>query len=97
MSLIVHTLFFIGSFAFLLFGVALDKILLIVTTAVSFEAIYLSIFIQMTVNNHSATLEEVRENIDDIQEDIDDIQESIEDAEDEGKDAANQKPTPPAA
>ena len=68
-SLIVHTLFFAGIFALRKFGVATDYILLLLTTAVSLEAIYLSIFIQMTVNRNTESLEEVEEDIEDIQED----------------------------
>ncbi len=78
-SIGLHTLLFIVAFMFLLVGVSLDKILLIVTTIVSLEAIYLSLFIQMTVNQHTESLKSVEENIDDIQEDIDDIQEDVED------------------
>lgn len=69
MSLIVHTLFFFGAFALRHFGVATDYILLALTTAVSLEAIYLSIFIQMSVNRNTESLEEVEEDIEDIQED----------------------------
>ena len=69
-SLILHTLFFIGIFALRRFGVTTDYILLILTTAVSLEAIYLSIFIQMTVNRNTESLEEVEEDIEDIQEDV---------------------------
>ena len=56
LSIILHTLFFIGIFALSLFGWTLDKILLVLTTAVSLEAIYLAIFIQMTVNRQSESL-----------------------------------------
>ncbi len=75
MSLIVHTCLFIAAFWLILFGISLDQILLTVTTIVSFEAIYLSIFIQMTVNNQSLAIHEVQENVEEIQEDIEDIQE----------------------
>lgn len=51
--------------------------LLVLTTIVSLEAIYLAIFIQMTVNRHSDELEEVSEDVDEIQEDIDEIQEDV--------------------
>lgn len=69
-SLILHTMFFIGIFTLRYFGVTTDYILLILTTAVSLEAIYLSIFIQMTVNRNTESLEEVEEDIEDIQEDV---------------------------
>ena len=70
-SLIVHTLFFAGIFALRKFGITTDYLLLILTTAVSLEAIYLSIFIQMTVNRNTESLEEVEEDIEGIQEDVD--------------------------
>ncbi len=77
MSILVHTILFAGSFAFLFFGVEFSTILLVVTTIVSLEAIYLSLFIQMTVNQHTKSLQNVEENIDDIQEDIEDVGEDI--------------------
>ena len=67
-SLIIHSLFFIGIFAMRYFGFTTDYILLVLTTAVSLEAIYLSIFIQMSVNRATESLEEVEEDIEDIQE-----------------------------
>jgi low affinity Fe/Cu permease len=91
-SVLVHTLFFIGIFVLSLFGLTLDKILLILTTAVSLEAIYLAIFIQMTVNRNTRSLEEVEEDIDEIQEDVEglesDIDEISEDVEDITEDMA---------
>ena len=78
-SIVVHTLFFVGVFVLKIFGVSVDQILLILTTAVSLEAIYLAIFIQMSVNKTTATIAGVEKDIDDIQEDIEDINEDIED------------------
>ena len=53
-SLVLHTIFFIVSFALPVFGlVDFDKMLLVLTTVVSLEAIYLAIFIQMSVNKSS--------------------------------------------
>ncbi len=77
-SIALHTIFFIGIFSLRFFGVAVADILLILTTIVSLEAIYLSIFIQMTVNQHSKELEEVSEDIEEIQEDVDEIQKDVE-------------------
>lgn len=68
-SLIIHTFLFIGIFSLRAFGVTTDYILLVLTTVVSLEAIYLSIFIQMSVNRATESLEEVEEDIEDIQED----------------------------
>ena len=76
-SVLVHTLFFIGIFVLSIFGLTIDKILLILTTAVSLEAIYLAIFIQMTVNRNTKSLEEVEEDIDELQEDVEDIEEDV--------------------
>lgn len=75
-SLIIHTLLFAGIFALRSFGFTRDYILLLLTTAVSLEAIYLSIFIQMSVNKATESLEEVEEDIEDIQEDVDDDEEA---------------------
>lgn len=68
-SLILHTLLFAGIFGLRYFGLTTNYILLVLTTAVSLEAIYLSIFIQMSVNRATESLEEVEEDIEDIQED----------------------------
>lgn len=76
-SLIAHSIFFIGVFCLGFFGFAFDQILLILTTGVSLEAIYLSLFIQMTVNRNTESLEDVEENIDDIQEDVEDLEENF--------------------
>ncbi len=82
-SLLVHSLIFIISFALYFYGIPMDKILLVLTTLVSLEAIYLSIFIQMSVNRQSRNLKKVAKDIDDIQEDIDDIQEDVEDIQED--------------
>ncbi len=76
-SLIVHTILFALAFASVLFGANLDSVLLILTTIVSLEAIYLAIFIQMSVNRQTESIQNVEEDIDEIQEDIDEIQEDI--------------------
>jgi biopolymer transport protein ExbB/TolQ len=60
------------------FGVNTDQVLLILTTVVSLEAIYLSIFIQMTVNRNTKSLEEVEADIDEIQEDVEGLEEDVE-------------------
>ncbi len=89
-SILAHSIFFVGVFALYLFGVRFDDILLILTTGVSLEAIYLSIFIQMTVNRHAQDLEEVGGEIEEIQEDVkelgSDVSEISEDVEEISKD-----------
>ena len=60
-----------------LIGFGFDQILLILTTAVSLEAIYLAIFIQMTVNKNTQSLAEVEADLDEIQEDVEDLEDNI--------------------
>lgn len=77
-SLVVHTIFFIVSFALpVLQIVSFERMLLVLTTLVSLEAIYLSIFIQMSVNKNSQDIEIIQEDVGEIQEDIEDIEEDI--------------------
>jgi len=57
--------------------------LLILTTIVSLEAIYLSIFIQMSVNRQAKRLREVSEDIVEIQEDVEEIQEDVEEIQED--------------
>ncbi len=78
-SVIVHTILFIGIFSLLFFDFTLDNILLILTTAVSLEAIYLAIFIQMSINRNTQSLEAVEEDVEEIAKDVDEIQEDVED------------------
>ena len=84
-SILVHTVFFIGMFGLRFEGVSSSDVLLILTTVVSLEAIYLSIFIQMTVNRHAEELEEVSEDIEEIQEDVEEIQENVEEIQGDTK------------
>jgi peptidoglycan hydrolase CwlO-like protein len=76
-SVVLHTIFFAVMFGLSFFGVKFDTVLLVLTTVVSLEAIYLSIFIQMTVNENTASLEEVEEEIEEIAEDVDEIQQDV--------------------
>ena len=76
-SIVIHTILFVCAFGLVLLGVSFERVLLGITTVVSLEAIYLSLFIQMTVNRHTQSLEEVGEDIDEIQEDIDEINEDV--------------------
>lgn len=77
-SLVFHTIFFSFMFMLLFLGIAFDTILLVLTTIVSLEAIYFSIFIQMSVNRQSRRLREVSKDIEEIQEDVEEIQEDVE-------------------
>ncbi|HTB52185.1 MAG TPA: hypothetical protein VK718_05350 [Ferruginibacter sp.] len=90
-SLIVHTIAFALSFIIPFTRIiSFEEMLLVLTTLVSLEAIYLAIFIQMSVNKNSQDIEiiqedvgEIQEDIDEIQKDVDEIQEDIEDMEEE--------------
>lgn len=76
-SLIFHTIIFLAAGSLPLFGVSFDSVLLVVTTLVSLEAIYMSIFIQMAVNKNTADIVEIQEDVDEIQEDIEEIGEDV--------------------
>lgn len=82
-SLLIHTILFISPFAFYFLGVEFDKILLVLTTVVSLEAIYLSIFIQMSVNYQSKKLQSVQEDMEDIQKDVEEIQKDVEEIQED--------------
>jgi low affinity Fe/Cu permease len=82
-SILVHTIFFVGMLCLRFDGVSSSDVLLILTTAVSLEAIYLSIFIQMTVNRHAEELEEVSEDIGEIQEDVGEIQKDVDEIQED--------------
>src|ERR1044072_4795396 len=78
-SIVIHTVLFLVSFAAAFSGyITFDRMLLILTTIVSLEAIYLSIFIQMSLNYTSQSIEEVEKDIDEIQEDVEEIAEDVE-------------------
>lgn len=89
-SLIAHTFLFAAIFLAGILGVNWDHLLLILTTAVSLEAIYLAIFIQMSVNRTTqslkaveADIDEIQEDVDEIQKDVDEIQEDVEEIQEE--------------
>jgi len=78
-SLALHTLVFVAFFAVSMFGlVSWDLMFAILTNVVSLEAIYLAIFIQMSVNRQSASLKVVEEDVGDIQEEISELGENVE-------------------
>lgn len=77
-SLVVHSLFFVAIPALSLFGLDLRINLLILTTWLSIEAIYLAILIQMTINHTTTKLEGVEEDIEDIQEDVQGLEGNVE-------------------
>ncbi|MGB2580537.1 MAG: hypothetical protein WBC83_02485 [Minisyncoccia bacterium] len=82
-SLVVHTILFASVMSLPFFGISFDTVLLVLTTIVSLEAIYLAIFIQMTVNRNTAQLHEVEKDIEEISEDIEEIQEDVEEIQED--------------
>lgn len=83
-SIAVHTLVFaIAFFLGLFHAIAWDTILLVLTTVVSLEAIYLAIFIQMTVNHNAQSLRAVEEDVDEIQKDIDAIEHDVDEIQED--------------
>ena len=78
-SVMLHTMLFITSFALPYFGIgSFERMLLFLTTIVSLEAIYLSIFIQMSLNLNNQNIEILQEDIEEIGEDLEEIGEDIE-------------------
>jgi biopolymer transport protein ExbB/TolQ len=86
-SLVVHTIVFLSFFIIGYIQNAWGSIMLILTTIVSLEAIYLAILIQISVNRNTRSLEEVEEDVGEIQEDIDEIQEDIDEIHEESEEA----------
>lgn len=83
-SVIIHTIIFVGCFASVYLGfLPFERMLLVLTTIVSLEAIYLSIFIQMTINYTTQSLKEVELNLDEIQEDVAEIQEDVDEIQED--------------
>jgi uncharacterized protein YoxC len=77
LSIIIHTILFISTFGLRFVGIPLETIFLALTTVISLEAIYLSLFIQMSVNRSNVAIEEISEDVDDIIEDIDDLDKDL--------------------
>ncbi len=78
-SLLVHSILFIGIFVFWLppFNVPFERLLLVLTTVVSLEAIYFEIFLQMNINQHGVELERMRSTMKEVKESVAEVQESV--------------------
>jgi len=77
-SIVIHTILFVASFSAPVLGfIEWNNMLLVLTTIVSLEAIYLSLFIQMTVNFTTDAVEDISEDVEEIQEDVDEIQKDV--------------------
>ncbi len=83
-SIFLHTAVFVMGMVIVSLQIfSFNAVLLVFNTMVSLEAIYLALFIQMTVNYTSASIEEVEQDIDEIQEDIDEIQEDVDEIQED--------------
>ena len=90
-SLAIHTIAFITFFVLSFLGfLSWDLMFLILTTIVSLEAIYLAIFIQMTVNRQAQELAEVSEDLDEIQEDVEEIQKDVDEIQEDVEDISEE-------
>lgn len=84
-SVVVHTIVFIAALTLPFFGYDFYRVLVALTTVLSFEAIYLAIFIQMTVNKNLENLEKVHENVREISEDVEEISVDVDQIQEEEK------------
>ena len=87
-SVIIHSFLFIGAFTLVFFGFDFDRVLLVLTTIVSLEAIYLSIFIQLSVNYQARALASVEKDIDEISHDVEEIAEDVEEIQEDVEEIA---------
>lgn len=86
-SLAVHTFAFVLSFLIPFIGIiTFEHMLLVLTTVLSLEAIYLAIFIQMSVNKNTADIEDIAEDVEEIQEDVDEIQKDVDEIQEDIED-----------
>ncbi len=83
-SIYVHTLLFVIFLTLPLFTkISYDSTLLILTTIVSLEAIYLALFIQISVNRQAKDIEEIQEDVEEISDDIEEVHEHVEELSDD--------------
>lgn len=83
-SLYTHSAVFVLFFVLALTRIlSWDTMLLLLTTIVSLEAIYLAILIQITINRQEASLREVEADVDEIQEDMQEIQEDVQEMQED--------------
>lgn len=77
-SLFLHAIGFIVVYVLIFIGLDAEQVQLALTTVISIEAIFLSLLIQMTMNQHHRRLKDVEEDIDDILEDTEQLTEEDE-------------------
>jgi peptidoglycan hydrolase CwlO-like protein len=76
-SIVIHTILFLGAFVLIATGANLNRVLLVLTTLVSLEAIYLAIFIKMSSNQQTKTLEKVESAMEEIVNDVEEIRQDV--------------------
>ena len=74
-SIMVHTFAFVAAFGLILIGIDAERVMLALTTAVSLEAIYLSLFIQMSVNRSNKKIRDIEEDVHEVLEDTEELTE----------------------
>ena len=77
-SVMIHTVLFALPFILIMLGSDSTTVLLVFTTMLSLEAIYLSIFIQMGVNLQAKKLQSVASDVGALQKDVDEISDNVE-------------------
>ncbi len=82
-SIIIHSILFLGAFILIATGASLSRVLLVLTTLVSLEAIYLAIFIKMSSNQQTKTLEKVEKAMEEIVDDVEEIRQDVNNIEKE--------------
>lgn len=86
-SLIAHSIAFVAFFLLAILNIfTWELMLLVLTTILSLEAIYLAIFIQITVNKHTQSLRDVEEDLEEISEDVEELGEDMEDIQEDLED-----------
>lgn len=87
LSIVLHTVIFIASFLAVEIGwIRFEEMLLLLTTIVSLEAIYLSLFIQMTINYTTEAVEDISEDVEEMQVDVAEIQENVDELQENVED-----------
>lgn len=76
-SIVLHTVWFTIMFLLPFFGVSRDTMLSIFTNILSLEAIYLSLFIQLTVNKANKQITEVKADVAEVQEDVEEVSKDV--------------------
>ena len=73
LSLILHTALFGGFFILRYFGLIPNAFVLVLAAGVCLEALYLVIFVQMTIKNNTVSLTKMQEKIDQIQQEEEEV------------------------